>query len=213
MFKTPFSMLINGKQGSGKSYFLKWLMRDNYYSDKPWDYGVVFSNTLFDGSFDYIPKDYQYEEFNETVLKNLMEIQKNNHKKGINKHAFVIFDDCLFDADQFTNPTIKKLCTQLRHYNISVIIATQYCHLVPPFVRGNAMYSLFFNVGEGVRELQAIFDAYGQRFRDYKQFKDVYYKYTKNHHFIMYDKESGEYKAYVAPEHIPQFKIEFNNKI
>jgi hypothetical protein len=120
-------LIINGKQGSGKSHLITYVMRENNLSSNRFDYGIVFSNTLWeDGSWDYLPENFVYKEFNEFALTNLMKLQKENHKKRIKTSAFVIFDDCLDDADQFTSSFIKKLSTQLRHYNITIIISTQY---------------------------------------------------------------------------------------
>jgi len=209
--KPPYLLIINGKQGSGKSQLIRYIIRENMLSNKKFDYGVVFSNTAWeDGSFEYIPKNFVYEEFNPTVLENLMKLQKDCITNGIEKRAFVIFDDCLDDKDQFTCKPIKKLSTQLRHYNITMIISTQYPHLIPPRIRANAMYSIFFDIGSGVRELESLYNAYGQRFENYKLFKKFYYKNIDDHKFIMYDKDSNEYKVYRSPEKIPSFKFKYN---
>lgn len=207
-YSKPALILVNGKQGSGKSYLLKYMMREISLSEFPFAYGIVFSNTLWDGGFDYIPKKYQFEEWDEEILKNLMEIQrKNKHKR-----AFVIFDDCLFDPGQFTNPTIKKLCTQLRHYNITAFLLTQYCHLLPPYIRSNAMYSLIFDIGQGRRELESVYDSYGQKFDSYREWKRFYYDNTGEHKFILFNKHVGKFIIYKAPEHIPGFMIEYDKK-
>ena len=206
-------LILNGKQGSGKSHLISWLMREIYNSKHPFDYGIVFCNTLFEDSFDYLPKKYLYENFDEDVLKNLMKLQKDNVKKGIKKRAFVIFDDCLDDKKQFSNETIRKLTTQLRHYNISVIFSTQYPHLIPPRVRSNAMYSVFFDIGAGRRELESTYNCYGNRFSSFHDFKQFYFENIKDHKFIMYDKNQNKYIVYRAPEEIPSFKYKYNKKI
>lgn len=207
----PFLLLINGKQGSGKSHFIKYILRENYCSKNRFDYGIVFSNTAWEhGSWDFLPKNYVYEEYDEKVLGNLMKIQKKNLEDKKDTSAFVVFDDCLDDKDQFTSSTLKKLSTQLRHYNISLIISTQYCHLVPPRFRANAMYAVFFDIGSGVTELESIYNAYGQRFKNYNDFKEYYYKNITDHKFIMYDKNENKYITYRCPEKIPDFKFKYN---
>lgn len=208
----PYLLIINGKQGSGKSHCIKYILRENMLSNnKKFDFGIIFSNTAWeDGSWDYLPKNYVYEDYHEDILSNLMKLQKNNLSKGIHTSAFVIFDDCLDDADQFTSKSLKKLSTQLRHYNISLIISTQYPHLVPPRFRANAMYSLFFNIGSGVRELEALYNAYGQRFNNYNEFKQFYYNNIADHKFIMYNKDLDKYITYRCPEKIPDFKFKYN---
>jgi hypothetical protein len=139
-----------------------------------------------------------------------MRIQRENLKKNINTHAFVIFDDCLDGKDQFTSVVLKKLSIQLRHYNISLIISTQYPHLIPPRFRSNAMYTIFFDSGSGVRELEALYNAYGARFKNFYEFKEFYYKNIDNHKFITYNKDTDEYLVYRCPESIPSFKFKFD---
>lgn len=209
----PALIIINGTQGSGKSHFLKYLMRENSLGPTPFQFGIVFTNTAFEGSFPYIPKKYIFENFDENVLKNLMNIQKNNVKKGIVKQAFVIYDDCLDEPQQFHNETMKKLSTQLRHYNITMIITTQYAHILGPRYRANAIYSTFFNVGEGRRETEAIFNAYGARFKNFEEFKRFYYANTKDYKFVSYNKDTDSYQTYKCPSEIPDFKIKYNRKI
>lgn len=207
----PYLLIINGKQGSGKSHFIKYLMRETYFSNNKWDYGIVFSNTAWEnGSWDYLPEKYVYEEYVEKVLINLMAIQKKNLEKKINSSCFVIFDDCLDDKDQWTSSCMKKLSTQLRHYNITMIISTQYPHLIPPRFRANAMYSIFFDIGSGVRELDALYNAYGQRFKNFSDFKEYYYNNINDHKFIMYNKDTDKYLTYRCPEKIPEFNYKYN---
>lgn len=208
--KTPYGYIINGRQGSGKSHLIKYLFRENSLSKNKWDYGVVFCGTAWEkGSWDFLPEKYVYEEYNEKVLENLMKLQKQNIKSGLNTSAFVVFDDCLDDEDQFNSVPLKKLSTTLRHFNITLIISTQYCHLIPPRFRANSD-AVFFNVGSGVRELQSIYEAYGQRFKNYNEFKEFYYANIANHKFIMYDKDTDKYLVYKCPENIPNFNFKYN---
>jgi hypothetical protein len=207
----PYLLIINGTQGSGKSHLIKYLMRENFLGPNKFDYGIVFSNTAWEhGSWDYLPENFVYEEFNESALTNLMKLQKENHKKGIKTNAFVIFDDCLDDAEQFTGASIKKLSTQLRHYNITIIISTQYPHLVPPRLRANSMYSIFFNIGSGRRGKDSLFQAYGGMFKDFTTFNEYYNNNIKDHKFIMYNKDEDKYCTYRCPETIPPFIFKYN---
>lgn len=76
-------------------------MRENLLSNDRFDYGIVFSNTAWeDGSWGYLLENYVYEEYDETILENLMKLQRQNLKKAINTSAFVIFNDCLDSPDQ-----------------------------------------------------------------------------------------------------------------
>jgi hypothetical protein len=201
-------IILNGRSGSGKSYLLKYLMRE-FSIHNPFSYGVVMSNTAFEGSFSYIPNKYIYEEYDENVIKSMISIQKKNLMKGFRNRAFLILDDCCSE-NELSNDILKKLSIMGRHYLITTIVTTQYCHLVPPTLRANSNYNIFFNVGQGRRELEGIYNSYGQRFASYSEFKKFYYDNIENHKFIMY---SGDgYKVFRAPDNIPQFNIKFNKK-
>jgi hypothetical protein len=183
MEKPSFFMIISGWADSGKSHFLKYLMREINII-KPFDFGIVISNIAFEGSFNFIPSKYVFEDFNEEVIKNMVKIQKDNISKGITKRCFLILDDYIAE-DEMKQPIMKKLAVMGRHYNITTILTSQYVHLVPLKLWANSNYNLFFDIGEGVRELKAIYESFGQRFKSYNDFKSFYYNSIKNNKFIL----------------------------
>lgn len=208
MDKPSFFMTVNGKTGAGKSVFIKYLMRE-FSIHKPFDFGIVMSNTAWEGSFNYVPKKYVFEDFNEDILKNLIKIQKDNLSKSIEKRAFVLLDDCCSE-NKMKSPILKKLAIMGRHYLITVILSTQYVHLLPPVLRANSFYNVFFDLGQGRRELEACYNSYGQRFKNYDDFKQYYYDNINNHKFILFQHETGEYKTFRCPSTIPPFYLKYN---
>ena len=71
----PSFVIINGFQGGGKTYLIKYLM---YKYRKVFSYGLVFTNTNFDtnnSGFSYVPDEFIYPEYDEEALDNLMNIQ------------------------------------------------------------------------------------------------------------------------------------------
>ena len=82
-FQLPYLLLINGKQGSGKSHFLRWLMRENSLSDTPFDFGVVLPILHLKDLLN-ISQKYIYDVFDHKVVDNLMKLQAGNVKKKIN---------------------------------------------------------------------------------------------------------------------------------
>lgn len=207
----PSLLLINSPQGGGKSHLIRYIM---YQNRKRFDYGVVFSNTLFeDDSFDYIDDKYVHPEYNPDVVTKLMEIQSKNQAKN----AFCVFDDCI-DAAQFKCPKLKQLCTQLRHYRITVIFATQYANLLPSWMRTNAMGVVIFRT-DSESNLMALRKEYGQLFDSFNEFKNYIIKNLGNYRFVYYDKRhvnenvEDTYKIMVAPEKIPKFHFKIKNNI
>lgn len=209
----PSLILINSPQGGGKSHLIRYIM---YQHRKKFDYGIVFTNTYFeDDSFDYVPKDYVHPEFDEEILSNLMTIQQNLIKKNIIKEAFVIFDDCI-DRTQFESSILKRVCTQLRHYHITVIFSTQYANLLPTYMRTNCMSVIIFKT-DSECNLKALYQSYGQMFDSFNAFKNFILSKLGNHKFIYYKKNqvsediNETFPVMIAPERIPKFKLKFNN--
>lgn len=216
-----FLAIIAGKSNSGKSHFIRWFFSElrNHF-----DYGLVFSNTSFEGAYEFLPDDYIYPEFNPAVIENLIQIQtkmilaadKKAKKKSLDdsrriamrKRAFVLLDDCCSDRE-FDSPIMKKLAVQGRHYSITTILSTQYIHLCPPVLRANCNYGLFFDIGDGRHEIEATFNWIGGRFKSLQEFKEFYYANTEDHKFILYHRDDREYKVFRAPAEIPSFALDF----
>ena len=193
-------MIVAGRSNTGKSHFIKWLLselRDDL------DYGVVFSNMAFEGSFDYVPPRYVHEDYDEEILRSLIKVQKDMliraeakmakaTKKGkipkradgtfgpnpYKKRAFVLLDNCCSE-NEFTSPMLKKLAIMGRHYNIVTILSTQYIHLILPTICANCNYGCFFDVGLGKQEVEATYEWIGGRFKSFSEFKQFYYANTQ----------------------------------
>lgn len=203
----PSLILINAPQGSGKSHLIRYIM---WMNRKKFDVGLVFCNTFFeDDSFDYIDKKNKliHPEYDEKVLKNLMKIQAEKKEEGETTNAFVIFDDCI-DAKQFQSPVLKNLCTQLRHYNITVIFSTQYANIIPTWMRANAMTVIMFKT-DTESNLRALYESYGQSFGTFNDFKSYFFQNLGDYKFIYYNKKDP-FKIMKAPKKIPKFKLKFN---
>lgn len=211
----PGLYIICAYQGSGKSHLIRYIMRENKYK---FDYGVVFTNTFFDeDAYDFFPEKFVHPEYDENILQNLMNKQAKLIGKGIIKEAIVIFDDCIDDPNEFSSKVLKRLCTQLRHYHITVLFSTQYCNAIPPRMRTNAMGCFIFKTDTEVA-LKALFESYGQKFETFAKFKKYLMEATGDYKFVYYDKQKDGkiqdmYQIMKCPEHIPKFKIKFRNKI
>lgn len=205
--EVPSLIILNGSQGAGKSHCIKYIM---YQLRHTFKYGLVFTNTFFDDNpFSYIPNEFIHPEYDEDVLNNLMDIQKKLISDGIINEAFVIFDDCLDDPNQFQSSALKRLTTQLRHYHITVIFSTQYANLLPPRMRTNAMAIIIFQTDTQV-SLMALYNSYGQHFESFNHFRKFLMKNIGNHKFVYYKKNcKNKYQVMLAPKNIPKFKIKY----
>ena len=211
----PGFVIINGYMGSGKSHLIKWLV---HKYRKQFDYAVVFCNTSFAGdSFKYIDPKFIHPTYEEEKLIAIMDLQADLVKQGVKKNCLLIMDDCL-DDNQFKSPPFKRLCTQLRHYNITCIISCQYPNAIPPRFRTNAFQSAIFFMGTE-KALKALYESYGQMFETFRDFKGFVMKNTGNYNFILYDSKNlspkieDKYKVYCCPVKIPNFTLTIKAKI
>eukprot|EP01127_Copromyxa_protea_P011194 TRINITY_DN279_c0_g3_i2.p1 TRINITY_DN279_c0_g3~~TRINITY_DN279_c0_g3_i2.p1 ORF type:complete len:182 (+),score=20.28 TRINITY_DN279_c0_g3_i2:335-880(+) len=164
---TPGLLIICGLQGGGKSHYIKSLM---YERRKKFDWGIVFSNTGWgDGNFDYVPEACVYEHYDEKRLENLKALQKKCIKAGRRPHAFVIFDDCL-EKKQWESEALLSLSKQVRHYNITCIISTQFPSDIPNTYRNQIFQVALFKMNNRFA-VQSMYDSFGQMFESCDEFK------------------------------------------
>lgn len=207
----PGLIMICGLQGSGKSHLIKYIM---YQNRKKFNCGIVFTNTGFvDGNFDYIDKAVIYKEYDETVLRDFKEIFRKHIERDKHPHGFVIFDDCL-TGDQWRSSELLSLITQVRHYNITVILSCQYPNTIPPIFRTNAFQVFMFFMGSKAA-MKALYESYGQMVGTFDEFKHYFMEATGvKHQFLAYDARNGgttiqsRYKLLKCPEKIPKFMME-----
>lgn len=211
----PGLIIIAGLQGSGKSWLIKYLMREN---KSKFDWGIVFTNTGFlDGNFDYIDKKFVHSRYNHQALLSLKNIQEKLISEGKKPSAFVLFDDALY-GKQWRDEEFLNLLTQLRHYNITCILSCQYPNAIPPVIRTNAFQVIMFNMASKIA-IKALYESYGQMFESESAFKKYLFEHTGNHCFVLYNARSptptieGRYCCMRAPKEIPDFTLKFKTKL
>ena len=104
--KGPVVVLI-GRRDTGKSYLVRDLLF--YHQDIP--IGTVISGTEAGNGFygNHVPKLFIHDEYNSAIIENILKRQKIIVKQinkemdaygrsSIDPRAFVILDDCLYDA-------------------------------------------------------------------------------------------------------------------
>lgn len=207
----PGVFIINSKSGGGKSHLISYLFYELVYIRKRVAYGIAFSKTIYNASnLFYIPEKYKYPSYQETALKNLLELQKSipeSHRPT----AFVLFDDCISDPKQWNSPVLLDAITQCRHWRLWVILSTQYINKIPPSMREGAFQVALFYM-DTKRSLEAAYESYGQDFEDFQSFKRFLQSKTGDHRFLFKDKcTNGEdtWKVFRCPPHIPRFVLEY----
>ena len=224
IIKTPGLIIVNGKSKRGKSYLIKYIITC-LGIQKKFKFGYVFCKTKFNGGYDFFPENRIIEGYNEEVLKKFLDILKkygeenpvsdSQKEKGVKTNippSILIFDDLIGSLDT-NNKFFTEFVATYRHYNISVIIATQYINKLSTLLREQAELCFMFEPSTE-RSIKALFESYGQSFDSFKKFKDFLMAKTKEpFHCLIYnengDEESTKYIEYCAPGSYPDVTFSF----
>ena len=139
-----FAAIIYGQRRTGKTTWLTWLLYQYQYD---FDRVVCFSSTNFKGEFQQIMNpNLCFPHFDEDALQAILDNQKSVPADKREK-VLVILDDVLDSENQFRKRGKNALVTCYsmgRHYNISVIMCTQYAKSIPTSWRRNVDFAVIF---------------------------------------------------------------------
>jgi hypothetical protein len=213
----PFFLILSARPSSGKSHLIEYLMLLNNpeYNKNPFEYGLVLTGTSFNGQYNkFIPADFIHSSLDLSVIDNLMAIQASQMEAtGSAPRAFIILDDCL-SQKAFSSQTFINLSTQFRHFNISILIATQYIYKVPPVFRESATHAAIFKQTT-MRSITALFESYGSAFNNVKEFSKYITNNLGDYRFCLYYSNSSEedikklYPIFKAPDSLPEFNYSY----
>lgn len=211
----PFSLLMNGKPGSGKSTTLLNLL--NFYKGY-FDNIFIWSPTIYldeswkiaikDKMIPGLKKENIFRSFKETELKNIMKQIKrvNKQKKQMDKvRTLFIFDDIINELPRKTITSFNKLLFNHRHYMISHITLSQKYKSFPPKMRTSA-FGLCLYPSDNNLERNAIIDECSGKLGK-KLFEKIYDMATENKYSFLYLKpfETDINKKYFVNFDIPLF--------
>lgn len=145
MPKFPFSMMISGSSGSGKTNLLMNLMTRTDLYGRFFHYIIVFSPTA--GSTDdmykalKIPAENFIRDMKSEYITNLIAKRKARiEEKGIewvskNERMCIILDDIIAERSFLESPDALKMFSMLRHYLCSIIVLVQSYNKLPRALR------------------------------------------------------------------------------
>ena len=185
--KGPVVVLI-GRRDTGKSF----LVRDLLYYHQDIPIGTVISGTEAGNGFysEHVPKLFIHEEYNTAIIENILKRQKTvlkqikkeieiYRKTTIDPRAFVILDDCLFDASWTRDKMMRLLFMNGRHWKIMLIITMQYPLGIPPNLRTNIDY-VFILREPYINNRKRIYENYAGMFPTFESFCQVMDQCTEN---------------------------------
>ena len=178
--KGPVVVLI-GRRDTGKSF----LVKDLLFNHQDIPIGTVISGTESGNNFysDHVPKLFIHDEYNTAIIENILKRQKQvlkevnkeqQHygKSNIDPRAFVILDDCLFDASWTKDKIMRLLFMNGRHWKIMLVITMQYPLGIPPNLRTNIDY-VFILREPYITNRKRIYENYAGMFPTFESFCQV----------------------------------------
>lgn len=192
--KGPVIVLI-GRRDTGKSFLVRDLLF--YHQDIP--VGTVISGTEMGNGFygKMVPKLFIHNEYNTTIIENILKRQKavikqyNNQvatmkRSQIDPRCFVILDDCLYDDSWARDKMMRLLFMNGRHWKVMLVITMQYPLGVPPNLRTNVDY--VFILREPYKSnRERIWRNYAGMFPTFEAFEQVLDSTTENFECLVVD--------------------------
>jgi hypothetical protein len=195
--KGPVVVLI-GRRDTGKSF----LVRDLLYYHQEIPIGTVISGTEEGNGFygKLVPKLFIHNEYNTAIIENILKRQRTvlkqikkemeTYKRStIDPRAFVILDDCLYDATWTRDKMMRLLFMNGRHWKVMLVITMQYPLGVPPTLRTNIDY-VFILREPYIANRKRIYENYAGMFPTFESFSQVMDQCTENYECLVINNNS-----------------------
>lgn len=197
--KLPFILNVAGGCGSGKSYFIQYLIK----TLPGFDCIVVISNTAgFTQDYEFLKEmGIKFFIFNsldaEVKIKTLMALQKKNRLSNTIKNVLLIFDDIFGSIKD--SKCFKDLASTFRHYRISIIFSAQYISASATYLREISNYIIIFSQ-KTTNALKLCYENYFvEDYENFNSFKVGFFKKLKKYHFYFIDRILGKKFIMVCP--------------
>jgi hypothetical protein len=201
--KGPVIVLI-GKRDTGKSF----LVRDLLFYQQDIPIGTVISGTEEGNGFyaSMVPKLFVHNEYNTAIIENILKRQRTVLKQikkemetykrsNIDPRAFVILDDCLYDATWTRDKMMRLLFMNGRHWKVMLVITMQYPLGIPPTLRTNIDY-VFILRENYIANRKRIYENYAGMFPTFESFCQVMDQCTENYECLVINNNSKSNKLH-----------------
>jgi len=197
--KLPFSAIIVGRSGSGKTMAMTSMLKNKNLLKDCFDYIFFFTGSKPDKEIIkdlHLKKDCIKIDFSESDVEEIIEkLEKHIDTGGFNKDTpstLFIFDDILGNTDFLKSKTFTKLATANRHINVTFFILSQYYKKLPPVIRTNASYIMFFPSNQ--QEIEKLADEMTPARMNKKRFIEIVNYATKDKHSFLSINNKSENK-------------------
>lgn len=219
--KSPMIVII-GKKDTGKSF----LVRDILFNAQHcFPVGTVISGTEVANEFfqHMVPSKFIYDKYRPEIVMNVIKRQmaikqKRNQDKlarggnsNIDPRAFLILDDCLYDATWIKEESTRYVFMNGRHVDLATMITMQYPLGITPNLRTNVDF--VFILRENILgNRRRIYENYAGMFPTFEMFCSFMDQCTENYECLVIcnnvssNKLEDQVFYYKAADH-PPFKL------
>jgi hypothetical protein len=196
IFEANPCFLFVGKPKSGKSNGIKAVIMSQCLKKRSrYDFGLVFTGTKFNKDYDYIPKQYIIEGYDENVLQKFLDIIKERIEKEKKiPISFIIIDDMMGILNNYES-LLTHVITCRRHYKIDIYLACQYvARCSSTTLRACVSYAVLFATRDRA-SLEALYKSFGGLFEKYNDFKNHFFKITDQKYKAMCYNNEQQHEA------------------
>ena len=163
-----------------------------------------------------------HDEYNTAIIENILKRQKAvlkqvkkeieaYRKSSIDPRAFVILDDCLYDATWTKDKMMRLLFMNGRHWKIMLVITMQYPLGIPPNLRTNIDY-VFILREPYLTNRKRIWENYAGMFPTFESFCQVMDQCTENYECLVINNNAKSNKLqeqifWYKADHHDDFKL------
>lgn len=193
--KSPM-MVVIGKKDTGKSFLVRDIL---FQTQQYFPVGTVISATEIANEFfqNMVPSKLIHDKYKPEIVQNVIRRQagikqkRNDDKKArggssnIDPRAFLILDDCLYDAKSWINEeSTRFVFMNGRHIDLMTIITMQYPLGITPNLRTNVDF--VFILRENILgNRRRIYENYAGMFPTFEMFCDFMDQCTENYECLV----------------------------
>jgi hypothetical protein len=192
--KSPMIVLI-GKKDTGKSFLVKDILAN---TQSCFPIGTVISGTEVANPFfqDMVPSKLIHDKYKPDIVMNAIKRQLSikqtrEHEKrtrgghsNLDPRAFLILDDCLYDASWIREESTRYVFMNGRHIDMVTLITMQYPLGVTPNLRTNIDF-VFILRETGIGNRRRIYENFAGMFPTFEMFCQFMDQCTENYECLV----------------------------
>lgn len=214
-----FFIQLYGRPNSGKTHLIRYLVASMAKEKNKFDHVILFCKTAeLTDDYSFLPDCYKFREYSDDVLLEYLKVQSRAIKDPnikVKPRGLVILDDIIGKSQKLETDLLIEFTTQYRHFNVNIILSSQYINKVPPQIREAGNHIFLFRQHTDNSKEAAYLSFAGSHFDNKKSFFSFMRKTTGNYRFLYVDLTSQStevndvFKSLICPAEKLSFRLEY----